>query len=53
MDWARVGSNIPVGAAANAQVDHFVCRHCGYVESYVARSEDLSRIAEKWPLVQN
>jgi len=35
-----------------APLDTYVCGSCGYLESYVAKSEDLSYIQEKWALVQ-
>jgi ribosomal protein S27AE len=35
-----------------APMDTYICGSCGYVESYVAKSEDLNYIQEKWALVQ-
>ena len=35
-----------------APLDTYICGSCGYVESYVAKSEDLNYIQEKWALVQ-
>ncbi len=52
MDWPRLGADIPVGVFAHAKVDHYVCGHCGYIESYVSDPDDIANIAEKWPRIQ-
>lgn len=35
-----------------APVDTYICVTCGYVESYVAKPEDLGYIKEEWALVR-
>ncbi|NET55047.1 MAG: hypothetical protein F6K47_02245 [Symploca sp. SIO2E6] len=35
-----------------APLDTYICGSCGYVESYVAKPEDLNYIQEQWALVQ-
>lgn len=40
---------IPIGLTAMAPLDNYVCVACGYVESYVAREEDIASIRRKWP----
>lgn len=46
------GSNaIPVTFFRIAALDNYVCGHCGYVESYIAKEKDLVAIKKKWPLV--
>jgi hypothetical protein len=42
---------IPVSFFRVAALDNFVCGHCGYVQSYVAKEKDLIAIKKKWPLV--
>ncbi|NER22312.1 MAG: hypothetical protein F6J86_23050 [Symploca sp. SIO1B1] len=34
-----------------APLDTYICGSCGYVESYVSKSEDLKYIQDKWALV--
>jgi hypothetical protein len=31
-----------------AEVDNYVCLSCGYVETYIAKPEDLDFIAQNW-----
>lgn len=52
MDWRRIGAEIPTGLFTRAKIDHYVCGHCGYVETYISDPEDVAKIAEKWPRVQ-
>ena len=40
---------IPISLTAMAALDNYVCTACGYMESYVAREEDLAVIRRKWP----
>ncbi|MCA1991275.1 MAG: hypothetical protein LDL41_04395 [Coleofasciculus sp. S288] len=35
-----------------ASLDTYVCGSCGYVESYVAKREDLDYIKEEWASVE-
>jgi predicted nucleic-acid-binding Zn-ribbon protein len=35
-----------------ASLDTYICVTCGYVESYVAKPEDLSYIKEEWASVR-
>jgi len=43
------GSNsIPISLTSIAAVDNYVCTDCGYVERYIAESEKLREIAQKW-----
>lgn len=35
-----------------APLDVYICVTCGYVESYIAHSEDLSYIKEEWALAK-
>lgn len=35
-----------------AFLDTYVCASCGYVENYLAQSQDLNYIQENWQLVQ-
>lgn len=46
---------IGTGVAGNryAALDTYVCVGCGYVESYIAKPEDLSYIQEEWAWVEN
>ncbi len=34
-----------------APLDTYICVCCGYIETYVARAEDLNYIKEEWPSV--
>ena len=44
------GSNsIPISVVSIAALDNYVCTRCGYLERYVADSEKLEEIAQKWP----
>jgi hypothetical protein len=45
-NWANT---IPITAWSNAALDNYVCVNCGYVESYIADSAKLWKIAQKWP----
>lgn len=40
---------IPIGLAAMAPLDNYVCVACGYVESYIASRRDMASIRRKWP----
>jgi hypothetical protein len=42
---------IPIGLTAMAPLDNYVCVACGYVESYIASSQDRASIRRKWPRV--
>lgn len=35
-----------------AYLDTYVCAHCGYVENYVVKQEDLNYIKGEWTLVR-
>lgn len=53
----RYGSNtIPLRSLfafsrTKANLDNYVCGSCGYVECYIADTQDLDYIKEKWPRV--
>ncbi len=46
------GSNsIPISITSIAALDNYVCVECGYLERYVAETEKLHEIADKWQKV--
>jgi predicted nucleic-acid-binding Zn-ribbon protein len=43
------GSNsIPVSIVSIAALDNYVCVQCGYLERYIADTEKLKEISQKW-----
>ncbi len=44
-------NTIPVSFWTRAAIDNYVCVRCGYVERYIADSNKLKDIQEKWPKV--
>jgi len=44
-------NTIPVSTFCAATLDNYVCGHCGYVQSFVAKEKHLATIKRKWPLV--
>jgi len=40
------GANILTGWWANAQIDRFICRHCGYLEHWAHDARAIEMIAE-------
>lgn len=45
-------STIPLSFLRNISLDNYVCVNCGYVESYIAEPEMLSRIKDIWIRVE-
>jgi predicted nucleic-acid-binding Zn-ribbon protein len=47
------GSNsVPISFWVYAALDNYVCTRCGYVESYIADSNKLSKIKKQWTKVE-
>jgi len=47
------GSNsIPIGLTSIGALDNFVCKACGYVESYVSDPKKLAEISRKWDKIE-
>ena len=43
------GSNaVPISLTSIAALDNYICKACGYVESYIADADKLEEIADKW-----
>jgi predicted nucleic-acid-binding Zn-ribbon protein len=55
-DGAQWANTIPIEdtlfSMVTAPLERYVCTYCGYVESYIANSQDLQKIIEKWPRVE-
>lgn len=45
-------STIPLSFLRSIPLDNYVCVNCGYVESYIAEPEMLSRIKDIWVQVE-
>jgi len=41
-------SHIKIGIISVAEVAHYVCCECGYIESWVESSHELKKIKEKY-----
>ena len=41
-----------IGVNRYACLDTYICTNCGYLESYVAKPEDLSYIKQEWASVE-
>ncbi|MBN2346573.1 MAG: hypothetical protein JXO51_09320 [Candidatus Aminicenantes bacterium] len=44
-------NTIPLSTFFAAVLDNYVCGHCGYVQSFIAKEKHLAAIRKKWPLV--
>ncbi|MCB0731268.1 MAG: hypothetical protein KDC88_09565 [Ignavibacteriae bacterium] len=44
-------SNLAVSMFKQARLQDYICGQCGYLEVYVYKTEDLTKIKEKWERV--
>lgn len=45
-------STIPLSFLRSIPLDNYVCTNCGYVESYVADQDMLSRVRDIWTRIE-
>ncbi len=45
-------STIPLSFLRSIPLDNYVCINCGYVESYVADQDMLSRVKDIWTRIE-
>jgi predicted nucleic-acid-binding Zn-ribbon protein len=49
VDGNRTGVGVSVSWSVNSFANMYVCTKCGYLEFFIEKTEDLPKIAERWP----